>query len=108
MKDPQYLHHVLTTVVGPKLFYDLPLLTSRFMRKIALHKECMVTRNKAKDGEGVNMSQPTDIQEWFVAHCQGDCGKGWGRSVERYVNTLSPIVMELKNVPPRVLSSSTG
>eukprot|EP00434_Breviolum_minutum_P019039 symbB.v1.2.016784.t2/scaffold1290.1/size126440/5 len=40
-EDPQYLHHVLTTVVGPKLFYDLPLLTSRFMRKIALHKECM-------------------------------------------------------------------
>lgn len=68
MKDPQYLHHVLTTVVGPKLFYDLPLLTSRFMRKIALHKECMVTRNKAKSQRRLcwTMMRPTITICWFV------------------------------------------
>ncbi|CAK9099007.1 unnamed protein product [Durusdinium trenchii] len=40
-EDPQYLHHVLTMAVGPKLFYSLPELSARFMRKIALHQECM-------------------------------------------------------------------
>lgn len=44
LEDPQYLHHVLTMAVGPKLFYSLPELSARFMRKIALHQECMDIR----------------------------------------------------------------
>ncbi|CAJ1402961.1 unnamed protein product [Effrenium voratum] len=40
-EDPQYLHFVLTSAVGAKNFYQLPQLTAQFMRKIALHRDCM-------------------------------------------------------------------
>ena len=39
--DAGFLHHALTSAVGPKLFYQLPKLTAKFMRKIALTGECM-------------------------------------------------------------------
>ena len=67
LQDPQYLHHVLTSAVGPKLFYRLPLLSSRFMRKIALHQECMVSWCVAQTflvGAGGSM----DLHSRYLGH----------------------------------------
>lgn len=40
-EDAEFLHHVLTSAVGPRLFYQLPKLTARYMRKIALSPGCL-------------------------------------------------------------------
>ncbi|CAE7438935.1 Ankrd28, partial [Symbiodinium necroappetens] len=40
-EDAEFLHQALTSAVGPRLFYQLPKLTARYMRKIALSPGCL-------------------------------------------------------------------
>ncbi|CAE7683577.1 ASPH [Symbiodinium pilosum] len=40
-EDARFLHQTLTSVLGPRLFYRLPKLAARYMRKIALSAECL-------------------------------------------------------------------
>lgn len=35
------LHQVLTHTVGPRLFYQLPEVVAKYMRKIGVHRECL-------------------------------------------------------------------
>ena len=89
-EDAEFLHHVLTSAVGPRLFYQLPKLTARpgragqgrrpstafllrrrYMRKIALSPGCLEDGSPRRTSASQEFQSRSEFEERATSGAHG-------------------------------------